>query len=147
MLLFGAFLGFLWIYVFGDDPWPTDAEPLISVLFLLVFLMAWIGSIILGYHIGKGLEKDPLVNRTYILASAALTVLFILFIFLQQWSVGNLGPRSDTVMCSDFCARKGYAGSGMPPQNSGDEICSCYDNLGNEALKVPLDDIDLDDSK
>jgi len=73
--------------------------------------------------------------------------MFILFILLQQLSVGNLGSKSDSAVCSDYCSLNGYSGSGMPSQDSGDRSCSCYDNSGNEVLKVPLDSITPDASK
>ena len=142
LFISGAFLGILWIYVFGDDPWPPQVETATLILLMVVFFMAWIGSMVLGYRIGRGLEKDPVVNWKHVLVSAGLTAFLILFIVIQQWNVGNLGPRSDSVICSDFCAREGYAGSGMPPQDSGDRSCSCFDDSGHEALKVQLDEID-----
>jgi hypothetical protein len=142
LLVFGATAGILWIYFFGDSPWPFSIETLLPILFALILLMIWMALTIIGYGIGKRLEKDPALNRNHILASGALTVLFVVLIFLQQWSVGNLGPQSDTVICSEYCSEKGYPGSGMPPRNSGDRTCSCYDTSGDEALKIPLDRID-----
>ena len=73
--------------------------------------------------------------------------MFVLLIVMQQLSVGNIGPKSDSVLCSDFCVQKGYAGSGMPPINSGDRSCSCFDSSGREVLKVPMDSIDPGASK
>ena len=70
-----------------------------------------------------------------------------MFIVLQQLRVGNLGPKSDSMLCSDYCVQQGYAGSGMPPQDSGDRTCSCYESDGDEALNIPLGEIDLDASK
>ena len=121
IFLFGAFTGILWLYVFGDNPWPSYAEQLLSIVFVLAVLTLWIVSLVLGYVAGKRLEKDPALNRNHVLISAGLTALFLLLILFQQWSVGNLGPKSDTVLCSEFCARHGYSGSGMPPQNTGDQ--------------------------
>ena len=146
-LIFGAAAGILWIYVFGDNPWPSSAEKMLSILFVLIFLILWITSITIGYVVGKKLEKDPLLNWKHILVSGGLTLMFILFIVLQQLSAGNIGPKSESVLCSDFCVQKGYSGSGIPPQNSGDRSCSCFDSSGDEALKVPLDSIDPDASK
>lgn len=37
----GAILGFLWIYVFGDDTWPTGWEPVLVVFLGLVGLGVW----------------------------------------------------------------------------------------------------------
>ena len=143
VLVFGAFAGVLWLFVFGDNPWPHGTETVISVLFVLVFLALWAGTIALGYGIGRRLERDPALNRNHVLMSAGLTVLFLLLILFQQWSVGNLGPRSDTVLCSEFCARHGYSGSGMPPDDSGSRLCSCFDDSGHEVLTVPLDHLEF----
>lgn len=134
ILAFGALAGILWLYVFGDNPWPSYIEPLSSILFVLAVLILWIVFIVLGYVVGKRLERDPDSNRGHVLISASLTLMFILLLVIQQWSVGNIGPRSGSVLCSDFCIQHGYSGSGLPPQNSGDRTCSCYDNFGNEAL-------------
>jgi hypothetical protein len=141
-LVFGAAAGLLWIFIFGDSPWPAPVETGLPILVVVVFLIIWVVSILVGYVTGKRLEKDPGLNRKHVLVSGALTLLFIVLIVLQQLSVGNIGPKSDTVICSEYCSQKGYAGSGMPPQNSADRTCTCYDSSGNEALKVPLDQID-----
>jgi hypothetical protein len=105
-------------------------------------MLLWIFSIVAGFAIGKKLETNPEWNWAHVLLSAGLTLAFILFILLQQVSVGNLGPKTDSILCSDFCVQHGYSGSGLPPANSGDRTCSCYDNSGNEALSVPLESID-----
>jgi hypothetical protein len=147
LIVFGAVIGMLWIYVFGDNPLPFSTETMLSNLLILIFLILWIAFIAIGYTVGKKLEKDPLLNWKHILVSGGLTLIFILFIVLQQLSVGNIGPKSESVLCSDFCSQKGYSGSGMPPRDSGDRSCSCFDDFGNEALKVPLDSIDPDASK
>ena len=39
--------GFLWIYVYGDNPWPTWVEPVMSALLLIIafgvgFAVGWI---------------------------------------------------------------------------------------------------------
>lgn len=143
ILLFGAVAGIFWIFIFGDNPWPPAAQMVISILFVIVFLALWIGFILLGYWFGKRLENDPALNRNHVLLSAGLTLLFILFILLYQWNVGNIGPNSDSVLCSDFCSQHGYSGSGMPPEASDNRLCSCYDASGNEGLTIPLDHLDF----
>jgi hypothetical protein len=55
--------------------------------------------------------------------------------------VGNIGPKSATVLCSQYCSGKGYAASGMPPRDSGESACICFDERGREAVKVPLESI------
>ncbi|MGE5463002.1 MAG: hypothetical protein ACM3PS_06595 [Syntrophothermus sp.] len=147
VFLFAGVTGLLWLYVFGDNPWPAYVEPILSGLFVLTTLTLWILSIVVGYLIGKRLEKDPAMNRAHILISAGVTLFFILLIVFQQWSAGNLGPRSASTQCSDFCTLHGYAGSGMPPEISGDRTCSCYDSSGNEVLRIPLDHLSPVDQK
>jgi len=147
MVITAGMLGILWIYFFGDDPWPASAEMIIAIVFGLTFLTVWIASMALGYITGKKLEGDPVLNRSHVLVSGGLTLIFILFIALQQLRVGNIGPKSDDVLCSEYCSGQAYSGSGMPPRNSGDRSCSCFDNSGNEVLKIPMDAIDPDDSK
>jgi hypothetical protein len=140
-------IGALWLFVFGDNEWPFSTDIVLPILLALVFLFLWVGFIILGYIVGKRLENDATWNWKHILVSGGITILFVVFIILQQWRVGNLGPKSDSTLCSDYCTRQGYSASGLPPLNSGHRTCSCYDNLGNEALKVPLDTISPASSK
>ena len=146
-VVFGIGAGILWLYVFGDNPWPPATEKVLSILFVLIFLAVWITSISVGFMTGKKLEKDPGLNKIHILISGGLTLTFILLIVFQQLSVGNLGPKSAETICSDFCSKSGYSGSGMPPRDTGDTTCSCYDLSGNEVLKVPLESITPDSSK
>ena len=109
----------------------------------MTFLALWIGSIVVGFITGKRLEADPELNQKHILASVGLTIAPILFIVLHQLSVGNIGPKSDGLLCRDFCSQKGYSMSEMPPKNTGDRSCICRDDSGQEALKVPIDSIVL----
>lgn len=142
MILFGMLLGVLWLFVFGDNAWPSATQPVLAILAIVTFLAVWVGLTWLGYRMGARLENEHSMNRKHVLFSAGVTLLFILYILFQQWSVGNLGPRSDSLICSDFCVQRGYSGSGMPPGDSGERICSCYDESGDEAITVPLESID-----
>ena len=139
---FGALTGFLWLFVFGDNTWPAYVEPVLAILFVLTLLVLWMIFIVLGYFVGRSLEKDPALNKTHILISIGLTLVILFLMALHQWSVGNLGPKSDSALCSDFCSLHGYAGSGMPAEITGDRTCSCYDSSGNEVLRIPLDHLD-----
>lgn len=139
ILGFGGLAGILWLYVFGDNPWPSYVEPLTAVLFIVSVLGIWAAFLALGYGIGRRLESDPVLDRNHILVSAGLTVMFLLMIVFQQFSVGNFGPKSDSVLCSEFCIQHGYSGSSLPPEDSGNRTCSCFDSSGNEVLTIPLD--------
>jgi hypothetical protein len=139
---FGFLAGVLWIYVFGDNPWPSLIEKTLPALFALVFLTLWITTIIVGFVVGKRLENDPVLNKKHVLVSIGVTIIPILFIFLYQVCVGNIGPKSEGERCSDFCGQRGYPASSMPPEDSGERSCSCLDHSGLEIIKVPLDRID-----
>lgn len=141
LVLFGAVMGVLWLFVFGDNSWPDSVDQVLSISLALTFLVLWISSVTLGYFMGRKLEVDPILNKGHVLVSGGLTFLCIFLIVLQQFSVGNIGPKSDSTICSDFCLSHGYSASGMPPRDSGDRTCSCYDDSGKEALKIPLESI------
>jgi hypothetical protein len=142
-MFFGFLVGVLWIYVFGDNRWPSLIEEILPALFALIFLTLWITTLVIGFIIGKRLETDPVLNKKHILVSIGVTVIPILFIVLYQVSVGNIGPKSDGELCSDFCSQRGYSGSSIPPEDSGERSCSCLDNSGLEIIKIPMDSIDL----
>jgi len=99
----GAWTGLLWVFVFGDNPWPSMTEGTLFILFTVIFLLVWIILMAIGFSIGRKLENDPLLNKQHILLSGVITLLFILMIAIQQLSVGDKGPKSDGVLCSDYC--------------------------------------------
>ena len=43
LLMFGtaALVGLLWIFVFGDDPWPRWVEPSLNFIAVLAGLLLW----------------------------------------------------------------------------------------------------------
>lgn len=114
--LFGAAAGALWLFAFGDKPRPQAAETALGVGFGAAWLSLWLA----------------------LLAALGVTVGAAGVIVLHQWSVGNMGPVSDSERCSNFCDRKGFPGSSMPPRMTGLATCSCVDAQGREALTAPL---------
>jgi hypothetical protein len=141
LAVFGAAAGMLWLYVFGDSPWPASSGSLLTLLLTLVFLAVWSASFVSGYVFGKRREKDPILNRRHVLASLGITLGTILLIVMYQVGVGNIGLQSDSTICSDFCARQGYSASSMPPRDSGERTCSCLDQFGKTIVTVPLKSI------
>jgi hypothetical protein len=141
--IFGVVTGILWIFVFGDQTWPASLEKILPIWLLFIFLGLWITSVALGFRTGKKLEDDPQLDTKHIAISAGVTIAQVVLIILYQLSIGNIGPKADDVLCSEFCSKKGYSGSGMPPRNSGERSCSCFDDTGREILKVPIDSIVL----
>jgi hypothetical protein len=135
----GVAAGALWLFVFGDSPWPAAAGSSLGTLAVLVFVLVWGGAIVAGYRAGRKLAPDGTLNRRHVLLSSGLTIAALLVLVLHQWGVGNIGTKPDTLRCSEYCRQSGYPGSGMPPRDSGDTTCRCYDEAGREMLKVPLE--------
>ena len=109
---------------------------LLLIIFAVSFLAAWIAFMATGYAVGRKLEAEPGFNSKHVLASTGLALLLIALITLHQISVGNALIKTETARCSDFCKRNGFAASGMPPKDSGDSSCSCYDSEGHEIMKL-----------
>jgi hypothetical protein len=141
LLLFGAAAGILWIFVFGDNPWPSSADNILTAMLILACMTLWVFFMSAAYVAGKKQEEHTALNVKHVLASAGATALLVLLAGLHQWGVGNIGPKSDDVLCSDFCRDKGFAGSGMPPRDAGAATCSCFDAQGREAVKVPMREV------
>lgn len=138
VLVTGAAAGFFWLFIFGDNTWPTAANSGLSLLLAITFAGVWIASIIAGFVTGKNLENDPVVNKQHIVASVAVTILLLGAVALHQLSVGNIGKKHDSVICGDYCSDAGYSSSGRPAKDSGDDSCICFDGSGKEAIKTPM---------
>jgi len=139
VVLAGA-AGVMWLFVYGDDPWPDAAEAALIVLFAVVSLAASAVLLRRAYRAGEQHEQGgtpPNAGRLAI-AAAGISALLLILVGLHQWNVGNIGPEPDSVVCSDFCASRGFAGSSMPPRNAGTPTCTCVDAAGREPLTVPL---------
>jgi hypothetical protein len=137
----GMLVGALWIFVFGDNAWPPMVEQLLPYVLGLIFLVLLLFFFVVGYWVGIRAEQNPGLNKGHLVASGAMTTVFLLLIVLSLVSNGTLGPKTDTQICSDYCTREGYSASGMPPRNSGDRRCSCFDETGNKKITIPLESI------
>jgi hypothetical protein len=138
---FGAVAGGLWLFAFGDNPWPKSADTVLVTAFALVFLTTWLALLRAAYAYGRRHEDEPAFNARHIWASAGATALLVLLVVAHQRGVGNIGPKDNDTLCLEFCQAKGYSGSGMPPRNSGDTTCSCYGAQGREAAKASIEEI------
>jgi hypothetical protein len=135
-LVFGSTAGTLWLFVFGDNPWPSNASHMLLILFIAVFIVSWSAFIISGFAVGKRLEDKPGFNKKHVFISSGLAILIIVLITLHQLSVGNALRKTETAQCSDFCKQSGFAASGTPPRDSGKNGCICYDSNGQEVINV-----------
>lgn len=141
VLLFATAAGVLWIFVFGDEPWPSSADALLTSVLVLVCVALWLALTSVAYVYGKRQEGRGALNTRHVTASTAATALLVLLVLAHQRGVGNIGPQSDSALCSEFCRSRGFAGSGMPSRDAGAPTCSCFDTQGREAAKVPMTEV------
>jgi hypothetical protein len=142
LALFGAAAGLVWIFVAGDEPWPRHLEVLLVGVFAAAFLVVWGVLLSWAYATGKRRESRVGVDPRHLLVSAGATALLLALVAGQQWGVGNIGPQSDGLRCSEYCRAKGFDSSSMPPRDTRSASCSCLDANGREALTVPMSEVD-----
>jgi hypothetical protein len=140
-MIFGAIAGALWLFVYGDNPWPSWNETVLVTVAVAIFLLTWASLLYASYSLGKARETSGSDGASPATAAVGGTLLLLALAIAYQWHVGNLGPKSPGELCSAFCHDKGFAGSGLPPRNEGASTCSCYDPQGREALKVPIGEV------
>jgi len=143
-MVFGAAAGFIWLFVVGDDAWPAATDTILVALFVVAFAASALALGSLAYFAGRKREEEDSGVGMSIVAAGVATAVLVLAIAGHQWRVGNIGPKSDSVVCSEFCMGKGAAGSSMPPRNSGAATCTCLDAQGREAITVPMESLRKD---
>ena len=131
----------MWLFVAGDDAWPPATDAILMALFVVAFAVSALGLAYLAYAAGKKHELAGSGGARPALLALGLTGLLVLALAVHQWSVGNIGAKSEGVLCAEFCASKRFMASSLPPRISGPATCTCLDAQGREALTVPIEDI------
>lgn len=139
--VFGIITGALWVFILGDDPWPKSIETGVGLLTVLVFFTVFALLLRAAYAAGKKLESVSKLNLAHVGYSVAATCALVALILAHQYSVGNLGKPSDSVLCADYCRAKGFNTSRLPPAGESARLCGCLDNNGSEVVTVPVDTI------
>jgi hypothetical protein len=145
--LFGAITGLLWIFVLGDDPWPTSTDSAAGVITTLVFAGVSILLLVIAYRAGKRQEKHSSFNKKHLAFSVVATLALIGIAIGHQYSVGNFGPPTDSVVCADYCRAQGFNTSSLTPRDQGSRACRCLDSHGAEAVTISLDQIFSDNDQ
>ncbi|GAB3727011.1 hypothetical protein GCM10028862_03000 [Luteimonas pelagia] len=86
--------GILWIYVFGDDPWPASAGATLFFMATLAGLGVLAVLLQSAYRFGMAREGDGGLRRGHVLLALGLSVGLPFLVVLHQWRVGNLGGIS-----------------------------------------------------
>ena len=137
MLVVGAAIGAMWIFVYGDNPWPAAAETTLAVLAGGTFALALASLLSIALRVGRAQEERAQLNPAHLRLALGSTALLLLA-GGYQWKAGNLGPRSDGEVCADFCTMRGFNGSSMPPGMAGAPTCSCLDGKGTAAVTASI---------
>lgn len=143
-LIFGATAGILWLFIVGDNPWPASANIILTLLLVFVFMALWITFMTLAYIFGKKQEADAKLNTRHVMHSIRATAVLALFVVVYQSQVGNIGQKSQGVMCADYCQAKGFSASSLSPRDAGAMMCSCNDNQGVETVKASIGEVMLE---
>ncbi len=117
----GAVAGFLWLFVYGDNPWPDLADIVIASAFLL----SWVS---VGTLLTLGLIRHPRVRNLptgkLTVVAALLSLFAVAAIAYHQWSIGNLDPPNP---CLIQCREMGHSASMTEIDEQGRETCTCFD--------------------
>lgn len=132
-----AIAGVLWIFVYGDNPWPPFVDRYSPMFIVAVLAITWLALLSAVLAWGKRQEARASLDMKHVYLAAGVTASLVLLVLAQQRSVGNIGPQPDVIVCSDFCTARKFGASRFPQ----DGTCSCHDANGTEALSVPMSQI------
>ncbi len=137
----GIISGIFWIFIFGDESWPSWTNSFIIIISILVFIIMLLIFLIWGYRVGRRLEQNNESIKKHFIISLVIILVLIILIIIYSFSVGNLGSKSISILCNDFCIDNNYSISEIPHSIDGDDIrdfCRCLDNMGKVVKEVPL---------
>jgi hypothetical protein len=137
-LMLAASAGALWLFVYGDAPWPNTANVLLGAIFFLAAAVVWLALLFVAYVVGRRQESERSLNKGHVALSIGATVVLAMVIIFRVAGWNVAGAQGDSVVCADLCLAEGFTASGLPPRNSGDRTCSCYDAQGQETRRVAL---------
>jgi hypothetical protein len=95
VLVVGAVAGAMWIFVYGDNPWPATTETTLATLAGLAFVAAFLGLLSIAYRVGRAQEERAAFDPAHLRLALGSAALLLLVAAGYEWKVGNVGPRSD----------------------------------------------------
>lgn len=83
----------MWIFLYGDNPWPAMAEQTLMALSVVVFasILATLLSALFAF--GKKQELRGGLSKKHVLIAALATIVLPALIVLRQWSIGEIGSH------------------------------------------------------
>ena len=123
----GMVAGGLWLFVFGDNPWPSSSSVPVVLVMAVVFL-AITGLIAMtGFLYGRDRQvSGKKTQRLHIAMSAGLTLALVALVFLVQHR--NEAGHSEYSRCRALCISKGYSGkqTRTRPLKNASRTCDCW---------------------
>jgi hypothetical protein len=89
----GAGAGVLWIFVYGDDPWPESTNSVLMAIATITSVLTFATLVALSYFFGKNRETKGSLCRSHAVVALGVSVGFPLLVALHQWQVGNIGSN------------------------------------------------------
>ncbi|MCK8115385.1 hypothetical protein [Anaerosoma tenue] len=87
----GAGAGALWIFVYGDSPWPESSRTLLAVFGAVVFIATLAMLLVASFRYGKRREGFKGLSKGHAITAVGISVLIPLLILLRLWSGWHLG--------------------------------------------------------
>jgi hypothetical protein len=87
----GVGAGILWIFVYGDRPWPESVNTMLMGVAIAGSALTLTALVALSYFIGKSGESRGGVPRSHVVVALVISVGLPLLVLLHQWQVGNIG--------------------------------------------------------
>ena len=85
--------GLLWLFVYGDNPWPAYTDTVVMGLATCVGIGVLAAALVACHGFGRRLESAGGLRAGHVVFAIALTVLLPALVLLHQWRIGNLGGQ------------------------------------------------------
>jgi ABC-type Fe3+ transport system permease subunit len=91
VLAAAAGAGVMWIFIYGDNPWPSEANTLLVAGAATIAALVLAGLLAVSYRVGRAREVSGGVRRSHVFVALGLSIGLPLLVLVHQWQVGNLG--------------------------------------------------------
>lgn len=98
----GAGAGVLWIFVYGDNPWPEAAGTILMTIASAAFALTLTMFAVMGYSFGKKREIQGGMRNSHIAIALGISIVLPILVLLHQWRIGNLGGGPVTANISSM---------------------------------------------
>ena len=87
----GVGAGVLWLFIYGDNPWPVSAEKLLIAISVLVAVASLATLLSASYFYGKRQELCGGLTMWHVVLALAVTILLPALILFREYEIGAFG--------------------------------------------------------